>query len=463
MASAEQITGTTLDYDAIPDIIRSPLLKGATLSFTTFDSEDMDLNHHSTVIRTTNSEEGNLYKNHIFVSYTALTDERVKLLDDDAGIHVFNVMIDGEYIYYDNGIIKSTPNLNTIPDGKADYYKWVLGGNDPYAMSIRNLGYDKYLKVTSWAEGDFLWVDPESTTPSYVIPSTASRFIIKSSQIEGTYEVMAPTGITSIIRKNAEDEDISVVDVANSVDASLIYYNIGRSDDTTVKMFSNATYQTGNAELRFELTAVDAHNVTYHLIDKYKQELLTVVGRHAEHDVPQLPSQYVSPLVETYYYYKLSAFTVTDGIYELNSGDLSSHTVLQIGDGEESDDTKDIYVLYDANNLVDMNHTTMYLLKYEQGDMFRQEDGSDGLLDDPSSFTGSDAEKKAIYQAVYPYCNGDGNFFVYGENQYELQQEGAASTRTRWAWYVQSSEDSFPTDRDIRWPGAQRLLCYTKI
>lgn len=29
-------------------------------------------------------------------------------------------------------------------------------------------------------------------------------------------------------------------------------------------------------------------------------------------------------------------------------------------------------------------------------------------------------------------------FFVYGQDQYDLQQEGAASTRTRWAWYVQS-------------------------
>ena len=42
-------------------------------------------------------------------------------------------------------------------------------------------------------------------------------------------------------------------------------------------------------------------------------------------------------------------------------------------------------------------------------------------------------------KAVYPYVNGDGNFFVYGNEQYDLQQEGAASTRTRWAWYVQSN------------------------
>ena len=56
----------------------------------------------------------------------------------------------------------------------------------------------------------------------------------------------------------------------------------------------------------------------------------------------------------------------------------------------------------------------------------------------------TDEEKEAYYnqyQAVYPYCNGDGNLNIYGQTQYDLQQEGAASTRTRWAWYLESGNN----------------------
>ena len=86
----------------------------------------------------------------------------------------------------------------------------------------------------------------------------------------------------------------------------------------------------------------------------------------------------------------------------------------------------DIYVTYDTSNTYDLqNKKTMYLLKYDMGDNFRQEDGADGLTTDS-------------VRAVYPYCNGDGNFFVYGQEEYDKQQQSAASTRTRWAWFLES-------------------------
>ena len=87
-----------------------------------------------------------------------------------------------------------------------------------------------------------------------------------------------------------------------------------------------------------------------------------------------------------------------------------------------------IFVTYDANTLVDMHHTTMYLLKFAMGTPFYAEDGSDGL------------EKQKV-TPVYPYCNGDCNFNIYGQDQFDVQLNGAASTRTRWAWYVESGDN----------------------
>ena len=434
MAKEEQITGTTLNYEAIPEIIRSPFLKGGTLTFKTYSSSNMaTLTEGMTVdlssadfkeIFTTNSELEKEYQNHIFVSYTTLTDERVALLDNDASTHSFNVLLNGKYIYYDNGTIKSVSDLADIPSGvAAENARWVLGGDDPYAMTIRNLGASQYVKVAAWEdEADLRW-DSD--------PANASKFIIKSGSADNTYEVMAGT---SVVSKYDDTLAKYIIDVAKSVDASQTYYNIGRPSDNTVKLYSNDSYATGYDVLRFQLQKIDATQVIYHLVDIARKELLTEKTRHAVGDIPVIPAQIYSPLVgyENYTYWKAAPYDA--------KGDETGAVKYTANERfPDSGVPTDIWITYVANDLVDMNHTTMYLLKYEQGDMFRQENGSDGLLDDPSSFTGTDAEKKAIYQAVYPYCNGDGNFFVYGENQYELQQEGAASTRTRWAWYVQSS------------------------
>ena len=140
------------------------------------------------------------------------------------------------------------------------------------------------------------------------------------------------------------------------------------------------------------------------------------------------PTTYWSPLVETYYYHTIDQFTdpnthttpVRDNpsaVYELTGS--TPKTTVSEGDH--------IFVTYDANHLVDMHHTTMYLLEFAMGTPFYAEDGSDGL------------EKQKV-TPVYPYCNGDCNFNIYGQGQFDIQLNGAASTRTRWAWYVESGD-----------------------
>lgn len=445
MAKEEQITGTVLNYESIPEVIRSPFLYGGTLEFKTYASASMatvgegmtvDLSSEAfTTITNTNSVEANEYQNHIFVSYTTLPAlSTTPLTDDDNDAHSFNVLLNNKYIYYDGGTIKSKADF-IGGDSSGDMINlWVLGGGDPYAMIIRNrgagsieatdAGKEKYVRVTNWADGTITWV---------ANASDATKFIIKSSTNDG-YEVMATTSVAK--------DGSNKIDVANSTDASTTYYNIGRPDDTTVKMFSNATYAHGYEEIRFKLEKSTATQVTYHLIDIARKELLTETARHSVGDKPQIPSRIFSPLVgyANYTYWRTASTNSETKI-------VTCSNQYGANDKFESSVPANVYITYVANNLVDMNHTTMYLLKYEQGEAFRQENGSDGLLPakTQAQIDAMTEEQKAAYykeyQAVYPYCNGDGNFFVYGQKQYELQQEGAASTRTRWAWYVESSNN----------------------
>ncbi len=430
MATAEQVTGTTLSYETIPEVIRSPFIQGAHLTFFTYDSSAKTT--YNTQIHYTNSMEGdaNEYKNHIFVKYTDLNSTYTALINGSIN---YNVLLNNEYLYIDyagdtyttttpvtinssSSLIGSSLNGNNL---------WVLDGSDPYAMIIKNkvdksnstvAEHAKYVKVASWSDGDLTW-------GNYNESNEAARFIIKSGPLDNTYEVMATTGVTK--------------------DASITYYNMGRVTETdnsvTVKMYDNKTYPHGYAQIRFQLKQSTATQVVYHLIDKSNKELLTETARHAVGDEPVIPVEIFSPLVgyENYTYWKSSPVEDNTAIAYTKNEKFTEKV------GDVGGVPTDIWITYNANDLVDMNHTTMYLLKYEQGDRYRQENGSDGLLPKPTKAENqmTEEEKAAYiktYQAVYPYCNGDGNFFVYGQQQYETQQEGAASTRTRWAWYIES-------------------------
>ena len=371
-ATVTQEAGVRLDFAHIPEIIRSPFINpalGVTLSF--YGTSDNAANSSSPI--TYAPDNGTDATQEIWVRYdlSGMNDTYKKYID---GTQAFNVRLNGEYIYHDNGSIKSTSDV-----ADNNNYRWKLGGSDPYAMTIQNVGNtDKYVAVEDWNNGTLSWADA----------APASKYIIKGTSNLGVYEVMAATG--------------------DGVDASETYYNIGRPDANTVKIYSNSTYQHGYSQLRFQLTPLTAHNVTYHLIDKANYDLIQVTVRHADTDDAYFPDDYRSPLVATYHYF-------SDASCSLSIDKVGDHT--------------DIYVTYDTGTDYDLqNKKIMYLLKYEMGDTFKQEDGSDGLS--------STAQK-----AVYPYCNGDCNFFVYGQEQYDIQQQSAASTRTRWAWFLESANN----------------------
>jgi len=377
-ASSMQDVGIRLDKDRIPEIISSPFV-GSMTFYATKTHADAGTPPIVDAPYVGDYVTDGIYAN-IYIRYTVARD-----LSGN-----YNVRLNGEYIYYDTetstSSIKSVENIDD--EAEDPYYQWHLTLTDPYAMLIKNVALDKYVNVSSWANEAAL-----------NFKTTGSKFIAQSANNVGVYEVMAATG--------------------DDLDASETYYHIGRNDDTGSCMYSNAKYQHFDNALRFRLTATSASNYTYHLIDKSGTDLLTVITRQVSSDPPRFPTDYYSPLVASYHYYLSTDFTVTDGKYTLNGGASELATVGENGH---------IYVTYDVNNTINLQKGVLYLLKFRTGDSFRQENGADGLTTEP-------------VQAVYPYCNGDCNFFVYGQDEYELQQQGAASTRTRWAWYLESANN----------------------
>lgn len=381
-ASASHDIGKALrSWEDIPEIIRSPFLAPSyTASVTFYATIENAKAKTPTISNAPYDSNRNIYVRYAYV--TPLTEK------------TYNVTLNTEYIYTnivtDDNTIYNKKNITSGSGSEAEngHFQWALDYSDPYNMTIKNLGKNKYIQIASRSNDAVLnW---------NIDVAYATRFIAKSGSISGTYEVMLATG--------------------SDIDASTEYYNIGRPDANTVKLYDDDHYITGNATLQFQLFSTTASEVVYHLIDKNGKDLLQVATRHLAEDKPAFPPQYHSPLVDAYHYYQLTDFIVSDGTYTLNGTPSEIPTVST---------NVDIYVTYDVNDLVNLKSGQLYLLKYEAGEYFKQENGSDGLT--------ADAQK-----AIYPYVNGDGNFFVYGQEQYDLQQEGAASTRTRWAWYVQS-------------------------
>ena len=331
----------------------------------------------------------------IYIKYTTsrLSTKTINLSDEQS----FNVKLNGEYIYWDstNGVIsKKTPTSEELA---RNAYTWKLTGLDPYAMKIYNMGKGtgEYVKVSSWINEQSLDFDPDA--------AVASRFIAMMGSYTGVYEVLAATGTTEL-------------------------YHIGRVSTTgaETKIYSIDTdhggYAHGADQLRFELFGTIT--ITYTLIDKAKNELFTVTSKNAR---LALPSEYQSPLVDTYYYYPTKAKAITDN-HTNNINEITNDT--NESDGTPADNH--VYVTYTVNDNVKFNTNSStknnpYLLRFHNGKSYHLEDGADKL-------TTGDKIK-----AMYPYCNGDGNLNVYGEAMRDEQMDGGTSTRSRWQWFFESA------------------------
>ena len=384
-ASITQDIGKQLNLASIPEVIRSPFLAlpGVTLKFY-YSTEDALYNEGAGQNEKTNAPFDAPTHKDIYVRYFGMEDALDGYRVTFDGTQTWNVQLNNQYIYYSAGNINTQVGITTDQKDDAEYV-WQLEGQDPYAMKISNQGAAGYVKTT-FANDEALEFD---------VVANASLFIAKQGNSETAFEVMAATG--------------------DGIDASDTYYSIGRNVPNAVKMYGNTTYSHGYAQLQFILTPTTSTAVNYHLIDNAGKDLLQVISQD---DRLAFPTEYYSPLVDTYTFYatKANAIAGTSAISNIES---ATETVAGI---------KQIYVRYTTNDLVNLKKGVLYRLKFDTGDNFRQEDGHDDLTESP-------------VKAVYPYCNGDCNFFVYGDAEYELQQQGAASTRTRWVWYLESDNN----------------------
>ena len=418
-ATASQTIFSPLNgYASIPEEICSPFLADETITFYdsytnrnsdgVTDRRDFHVPSEQTPItQTPATNNANIY-----VAYTTLhlTEKSIKLIYSQQ----FNVKLNGEYIYWDSssGRILSNPSPTDLT---ATAYLWRLRGRDPYAMRIDNVGASEGLTGTISinvynTNGDGTYTTEPVSNGKFVRVAdgiwgndkaltfvdnreTASHFVAMMGNYTGIYEVLAATGNTD-------------------------YYHIGRPTaiSAETKVYSTAIYAHEADELRFELSGLKA--ITYHLIDKAKVDLLQVSSNNPR---LTLPAEYVSPLVENYYYYpnkEKADADVDDGLHTGNITEI-----------DPENGPFEVYVTYTVNDRVKFNDdSSPYLLKFLNGSSYLMENGNDKLT--------SEAIK-----AMYPYTNGDGNLNIYGERMNEEQMNGGSSTRPRWVWFFDSEHD----------------------
>ena len=496
-ASTKQTIFSALSLASIPSIIVSPFLIGETLAYySSFDSGSgagtgTRRTHLSGNITETPAAAANIY---VTYTTTGLVTKPIMLNQDQE----FNVVLNGQYLWYDSsdGSIK-TNSTPLTDDLKLSKYLWKLRNRDPYAMLIDNLGAREHLSVTgdesvtmyddagtpgSETRQKGAWVTLASIANEGVLSFTkrrssesegeglyAQRFVAKASTNTGVYEVMVATGA--------------------DIDASTTYYNIGRPVENTVKIYYNNTgsggYAHGSDILKFQLEQTIGY--TYHLIDKAKHELLTQTSQNPD---LALPADYQSPLVSKYHFYDPANITetskATGNEYEPkpSATELTSLASLNAtydtpvttdaatwsaaGEGRKLEATSydnmtekakqlgatglyfynvnnggayysvnvtksfynHIYVTYDVNDIVKFGNTSQYTLKFLEpfAEGYYLEDGNDKLT-------------STKLQAVYPYTNGDGSLNIYGQAMKDEQMGGGASTRPRWVWYFNSTNN----------------------
>ena len=375
----DQPVGTALtDYTDIPEPIRSPYLAGETLTFYTF-SGDYSQDHLTAENQIT---ETPLNSADIYVTYTTdhLTDKFLHL----RGARVFNMTVNGEYLY-DNGSTGSgTLSHESTDVNKADASRlWTFKGGDPYAVQIENAATKNFLAFNT------------ATNALSLADAPANKYFILmdgSTAGDGTayaqMELMAATGTSDFYRIGQSGDALGVSNTATAHDATL----------------QVCTY-------------LNNRSVNYYLIDKADKLIEgPIVASSSE---LALPTEWVSPLVSAYHYYK--AATESSGTYSVDDADEIT-SLVDVGVAGN------VYVTYDVGNTIDLTGTNNYLLKFSGGEKFYQENGKDAVMGTKQ-------------KAVYPYNNGDFNLYVYGQEQWESQLASGASTRTRWLWKFESENN----------------------
>ena len=381
----KEAVGMHLDgYSSVPEAIRSMYIRKEDITFKSFEGaftpEALEAANAITKTPTTSN---------IYIEYTTnhLMEEIIHL----RGARQMNIKA-GENGTFDNIYDSGTAGSGVLEHdaiavtGTETDHLWLIGNNDPYAVTVRNIGTHNYLHY--------------ATTPSTTLSLDASPsyFILMAGHDAGVdptyeqFELMPATGDNT-------------------------YYRVSRSGNT----FGLTTTADHGDALQIQAHP-NASAVNYILIDRSGRNIASVSSTSGE---LRLPNELWSPLVSTYHYWNESSFTAEGGVYTLKPGE------------EEVEDISDIsgtvYVTYDVDDAIDITGGTSYLMKFSEGSSFKHEDTHDGV-------------KASASKAIYPYNNGDHNLYIYGldesgVDEWEKQLSSGASTRSRWPWYIISNHN----------------------
>ena len=427
--STEQMyPSTPLGYTTIPSTIRSPYIADETLTFYTTATQQTDgitpvvaadgraVYDLSTSVTLTPGGGGNIY---VRYTNTALASKPLHL----RGVRAFDMDVNGSHPYAD--VSGDLADINTATlDNR--HHLWYFKGEDPYAVEVENVATETFL------------LHDKSGTPSLSLgTATANRYFI--------------------VMKNGGNEDAPVIELMAATgddlggDTPSDYYSVGRNTGATT-LFGSSTYEHNASQITIRLTLGHVA-VVYDIVDKLGKIVVAGIPNTSAVE-PSLPSEWRSPMVKTYHYWNSSNFDIDD------SGDIPTYTLktsqTEIGGISEAADGH-IYVTYDVKTssdegYVDMNvgvdytHResrsatdatqvrqsdqwgTMYRLQFTSSAAYHLENGSDR----------EDTNETASGTHLYPYTNGDGPLYIYQESRWEAQKDAAASTRTRWTWYLLS-------------------------
>ena len=377
--SAEQQMYTTISYENLPAAIRSQYIEGETLTgYLTATETSSPVSDGRKAYRLTNPvSETPTTAADIYIRYTSshLMEKFMHL----RGARAFNVTVNNQsnkYAYNNSGAIGYDDNASNKTEKN---HLWYFTGQDPYAVKVQNVG-DKNIFLTHNGTTD----------------TSKSLGADGNSKV---YFILMTTNPGDSNSDGIDDYDEITLTAATEADINETHYS------NTMRVLSS------------DLAT------TYYIIDKSKHLIVGPIDGETQ-DL-QVPSAWSSPLVSQYHFYTEDDFDIATGEYTLKGGATELQSPAEAPDGK-------IYCTYDVGNSIDIDTTDdgnrnsrTYMLRFLNGEMFNQEDGSDGVMT---------TQRKAMY----PYSNGDACLYVYGSERWDLQLSSGATTRSRWLWHVVS-------------------------
>ena len=437
LKSSEKLKPTTplaSNYTAIPEAIRSPYIEGETLTFYSTATQRVDGESNpvtdadgravydlsSAITQTPVTDNANIY---VRYTNTTLATKPLHL----RGVRGFDIKVNGGHYLYDNGSgtlthDASTTNLNDR------HHLWYFKGLDPYAVEVQNIGGEQYL-LHSESPSAALTYGTDAAGRYFILMQYADFDDAPTNEVIRV-ELMAATG----------------GDLGGATPAS--YYSVGATGGTP-NLYANATgYEHGDATLKLLLT-VGHVSVVYDIVDK--QGKIVVAGIANESAVtPSLPEAWQSPLVKKYHYWNSSNFDISGTTYTLKTSQTEIEGIAEAADGH-------VYVTYDVktssdDGYVDLNIGTDYTYRQARsgtdatqvrrstdwGTMYRLQFTSNAPYHLENGSDREDTNETASGTHLYPYTNGDGPLYIYPESRWNTQKDAAASTRTRWTWFLLS-------------------------